>query len=113
AATINRSARILNARIDLDMFFDFLMRDQHVHKDVQLRCSSRANSDDKTHYGLVASRSEERGAECKQDWNTEEGCLPSLNEQISATSPPAVGKLMDESPWLGLLMVAEAEIRRK
>jgi len=41
-----------------------------------VRRSSKANSDNKTHYGLGVSRSEERDVVCKQDWNAEEDYLP-------------------------------------
>ena len=68
------------------------------------------NSDNKTHYGLGVSRSEERGVECKRDWNTEEGYLPNLNEEMSAVTQLLVGQMLDESLWLGL-MGAEAETR--
>ena len=52
-----------------------------------------------------------RGVECKRDWNTEEGYLPSLNEEISAVIQLTVGQMTDESLWLGSLTGAEAEFR--
>src|SRR6267142_4674900 len=82
AATNNRSARRLNARIYLDMIFDLLMKQRptrvtQTRKSAALNCG---NSDEKAHCGLGISRSEERGVEYKRDWNTEEGYLPNLNE---------------------------------
>ena len=68
------------------------------------------NSDEKAHYGLGISRSEERGVECKQDWSTEEGYLPSLKKQISAVDQLTVEQ-KDESLWLGWLLGAEVEFR--
>jgi hypothetical protein len=95
--------------MDLDIFSTFLRnRDQRAHKDAQLRCSSKANSDNKTYFGLGVSRSEERGVEYRRDWNREEGYLPNLNEEISAVTQLSVGQMLDESLWLGLLMGAEA-----
>ena len=83
----------------------------NARRDAQLRCSLKANSDNKTHYGLGVSRSEERGVEYKRDWNTMEGYVSSLNEEISAMAQPPVGKMLDESLWPGSLMGAEAESR--
>jgi hypothetical protein len=94
--------------MDLDMIFDLLMkyRPGASHGDAQLRCSSKANSDNKTHYGLGVSRSEERDVECKRGWNTEEGYLPNLKKEKSAELQQTAVQ-MDESLPLGLLMVAE------
>jgi hypothetical protein len=65
--------------------------------DAQLRRPLKANSGNKTHCGLEVSRSEERGVECKRDWNTEEGYLPNLNDEISALTQLPAGQLLDES----------------
>ena len=70
---------------------------------------NKRNSDNKTHYGLGVSRSEERGVECKRDWNTKEGYVPNLKKQITAVGQLTVGQMMDESLRLGLLTGAEAE----
>jgi len=72
-----------------------------------VRRSSKANSDNKTHYGLGVSRSEERGVECKRDWNKEEGYLPSLNEPISAVTQLTAGPMLDESRSFGSLKAVE------
>src|SRR5258705_6135272 len=69
AATNKRSARRLNASRYLDMIFDLLMN-QRPTRVTQRRATAlflKANSDTKTHYRLGASRSEERGSECKPD----------------------------------------------
>ena len=81
------------------------------HGDALLRCSQLRNSDEKTHYGPGVPRSEVRRVECKRDWNTEEGYLPSLNKEISAVNQLAVWQLMDESKGIGSLMGAEAGFR--
>jgi len=62
-----------------------------------VRRSSKANSDNKTHYGLGVSRSEERGVECKRDWNKEEDYLPNLSEEINTMIQLLVGPMLDES----------------
>ena len=74
--------------------------------DTQLCCSLQANSENKTHHGLGVSRSEERGVECKLDWNTEAGCLP-CDEEMKATNRLA-GALTDKLILPGLLRGAEA-----
>ena len=65
----------------------------------------------KAHYGLGVSRSEERGVECKRDWNTEEGYLPNLNEEINAVNQLGVGQMLDESLRVGSLTDAEVATR--
>jgi len=46
-----------------------------------------------------------------RDWNTEEGHLPNLNDEISALTQPPIGQILDESLWSALMMGAEAETR--
>jgi hypothetical protein len=70
-----------------------------------------ANSDEKAHYGLGVSRSEERDVEYKRDWNTVEGYLPNLNEVIRTATQLTAGQMLDESQWLGSQTGAEAETR--
>jgi hypothetical protein len=52
-----------------------------------------------------------RGVECKRDWNTEEGYLANLNEEISAVTQMPAGQTLDESQSLDSLTGAEAETR--
>jgi len=96
-----------------DMIFDLLMKQKptHVTRRRATALSLKADSDEKTHYGLEVSRSEERGVEYKRDWNTEEGYLPNLNEEISAGTRLPVGQLLDGSLWLGLMMGAAVATR--
>ena len=82
-----------------------------VHEDTKYAAPNSQNSDNKTDYGLGVSRSEVRGVECKRGWNTEEGYLPNLNEEISAMTQLPAGQMLDESQWLGSLMGAEVEIQ--
>src|SRR5882724_3614117 len=56
AATNNKSARRLNARIYLDMIFDFLMTETNArHTETgNSTAPNCGNSDEKTHYGLAS-----------------------------------------------------------